>query len=65
MEKWKKNTHSGQNSRGCTGTGQSRIGTGQSCTSTVQSCTGTGSVLFSYFDQRSYFGHKLLISYPI
>ena len=29
----KKNPHSGQNSRGCTGTGQS--------------CTGTGSVLFS------------------
>ena len=51
MEKWKKNTHSGQNSRGCTGTGQS--------------CTGTGSALFFYFDQRSYFGHNLLISYPI
>ena len=46
-----KNTHSGQNSRGCTGTGQGR--------------TGTGSVLFFYFDQRSYFGHNLLISYPI
>ena len=33
MEKVKKNPHSGQNSRGCTGTGQS--------------CTGTGSVMFS------------------
>ena len=27
MEKWKKNTHSGQNSRGCTGTEQSSTGT--------------------------------------
>ena len=50
---WKKRrkTHYGQNSRTCTGTGQS--------------CTGTGSVLFFYFDQRSYFGHILLISDPI
>ena len=32
---------------------------------TGQSCTGTGSVLFFYFDQRSYFGHNLLISDPI
>ena len=47
MEKGKKNTDSGQNPRGCTGTGQS--------------CTGTGSVLFFYFDQCSYFGHNLLI----
>ena len=51
MEKGKKNPHSGQISKGCTGTGQS--------------CTGTGSVLFFYFDQRSYFGHNLLISDPI
>ena len=51
MEKWKKNPHSGQNSRACTGIGQS--------------CTGTGSVLFFYFDQCSYFGHNLLISDPI
>ena len=51
MEKGEKNPHSGQNSRGCTGTGQS--------------CTGTGSVLFFCFDQRSYFGHNLLISDPI
>ena len=51
MEKGKKNTHSGHNSRACTGTGQS--------------CTDTGSVLFFYFDQRSYFGHNLLISDPI
>ena len=36
MEKVKKNPHSGQNSRGCTGTGQS--------------CTGIGIVLFFYFD---------------
>ena len=46
MEKGKKNPHSGKNLRGCTGTNQS--------------CTGTSSVLFFYFDQRSYFGHNLL-----
>ena len=65
MEKWNKNTHSRQNSRACTGTGQSCTDTGQSCTGTGQSCTGTGSVLFFYFDQLSYFGHNLLISNPI
>ena len=27
--------------------------------------TGTISVLFFYFDQRLYFGHNLVISYPI
>ena len=48
MEKGKKNPHYGQISRTCTGTGQS--------------CTGTGSVLFFNFDERSYFGHNLLIS---
>ena len=53
MEKWKKNTHSGQNSRGGTGTEQS--GTG----------TGTVDVMFFYFDQRSYFGHNLVIFDPI
>ena len=51
MEKWKKNTHSGQFSRGGTGT--------------KHSGTGTISVLFFYFDQRSYFGRNLVISYPI
>ena len=51
MEKWKNNTHSGQNSRGGT--------------DTEQSGTGTISVLFFCFDQRSYFGHNLVISYPI
>ena len=35
------------------------------CTGTGQSCTGTGSALFSYSDQYSYFDHNLLISYPI
>ena len=34
-------------------------------TGTGQSCTGTGNALFFYFDQRSYFGHNVLISYPI
>ena len=33
----------------------------ETCTGTSQSCTGTGSVLFFCFDQRSYFGHTLLI----
>ena len=51
MEKGKKNPHSRQNSRGCTGTGQR--------------CTDTDSVLFFCFDQRSYFSHNLLISDPI
>ena len=51
MGKWKKNTHYGQFSRG--GTGTTLFG------------TGTISVMFFYFDQRSYFGHNLLTSYPI
>ena len=51
MEKVKKNPHSRQNSRGCTGTDQS--------------CTGTGSVLFFYFDQCLDVGHNLLLSDPI
>ena len=51
MEKWKKNTHSGQISRGGTGT--------------EQSSTGTISVLFFCFDQILYFGHNLFIYYPI
>ena len=48
MEKWKKNTHSGQILRGDTGT--------------EQSGTDTVSVLFFCFDQCSYFGHTLVIS---
>ena len=51
MEKWKKNTHSGQISRGGTGT--------------EQSGTDTISVLFFGFDQLLYYGHNLVISYPI
>ena len=51
MEKGKKNTHFGQFSRGSTGT--------------KQSGTDTISVMFFYIDQRSYFGHNLVISYPI
>ena len=51
MEKGKKNTHSGQFSRGGTGT--------------EQSGTGTISVLFFYFDQRLYFGYNLVIYYLV
>ena len=51
MEKGKKNPHSGQISRGGTGT--------------EQGSTSIVSVLFFCFDQRSYFGHNLAISYPI
>ena len=51
MEKGKKNTHSGQFSRGCT--------------STKQSGTGTISVLFLCFNQSLYFGHNLVISNSI
>ena len=53
MEKWKKNTHSGQNSRGGTDTEQS--GTGTDCV----------LPLVLYFDQCSYFGHNLVISNPM
>ena len=52
----------------CTGTPLDCTGTtlqNRTCTGTGQSCTGTGSVMFFYFDQRLYFGHNLLISYPI
>ena len=48
MEKVKKSPHSGQNS--------------STCTSIGQSCTGTGSVLFFYSDQCSYFNNNFLIS---
>ena len=51
MEKVKKSPHSGQNYSTCTGTGQS--------------CTSTGSVLFFYSAQCSYFDHNFLISDPI
>ena len=51
MEKGKKNPHSGQILWGGTGT--------------EQSGTGTISVMFICFNQRSYFGHNLDISYPI
>ena len=50
-KKGEKNPHSGQILRGCT--------------STEKSCTDTGSVMFFYFDQCSYFCHNLVISYPI
>ena len=52
----------------CTGTGAEQVRyslQNRTCTGTGQSCTGTGSALFFCFDQRSYFRHNLLISYPI
>ena len=51
MEKGKKNTNSGQFSRGGTGT--------------KQSGTGTISVLSTVLDQCLYFGQNLVSSYPI
>ena len=51
MEKGKKNTNSEQFSRGGTGT--------------KLSGTGTISVLSTVLDQCSYFGHNLVISYPV
>ena len=51
MKKGKKNTNYGQFSRGGTGT--------------KQSGTGTISVLSTVLDQCSYFGHNLVISYPV
>ena len=62
MEKWEKNYLSGEFSRGGTGTKQSGTGT------TLVLSTGTGigtGTHCSILDQCSYFGHKLLISYPI
>ena len=51
MEKGKKNTNYGQFSRGGTGT--------------KHSGTGTASVMSTILDQCFYFGHNLIISYPI
>ena len=51
MEKGKKNTNSGQFSRGGTGT--------------KQSGTSTISVLSTILNQCSYFGHNLVSYYPI
>ena len=34
-------------------------------TGTGQNCTGIGSALFFCFDQRSYFGHNLIVYDPI
>ena len=58
MEKWEKNHLFGQFSKGGTGTEQSGTRT------TLVLSTGTGTPLL-YFDQRSYFGHNLVTSYPI
>ena len=58
MEKWEKNHHFWEISRGGTGTKQSGTGT-----ISVLS-TGT-STQCSVSDQCSYFGHNLVISYPI
>ena len=60
MEKWEKNYLSGQFSKGGTGTKQSGTGT----ISVLSTGTGTGTHC-SILDQCSYFGHNLLISYPI
>ena len=58
MEKWEKNHLSVQFSKGGTGTEQSGTST------TLVLSTGTGTPLLC-FDQRLYFGHNLVISYPI
>ena len=55
MGKWEKNHLSGQFSKVGTGTEQSGTGT------TLVMSTGNGTPLL-YFDQRSYFGHNLVIS---
>ena len=60
MEIWEKNHLSGKFSNGGTGTKQSGTGT----TLVLSTGTGTGTPLL-YFDQRSYFGYNLVISYPI
>ena len=60
MENLEKNHISRQILKGGTGTEQSGTGT----TLVLSTGTGTGTPLL-YFDQRSYFGHNLLIYYPI
>ena len=60
MEKWEKNHLFGEFSRGGTGTKQSGTGT----TLVLSTGTGTGTSC-SVLDQLDYFGHNLLISYPI
>ena len=52
----------------CTSTGAEQVRyslQNRTCIGTGQSCTGTGSAMFFYFNQRSYFSHNLVISYPI
>ena len=58
MEKWEKNHHLWEISRGGIGTKQSGTGT-----ISVLS-TGTGTQC-SILDQCSYFGNNMVISYPI
>ena len=61
MEKWEKNHLFWKISRGGTGTKQSGTGT----TLVLSTGTGTGiGTQCSVFDQCSYFGYNLLISYP-
>ena len=60
MEKWEKNHLFWEISRGGTGTKQSGTGT----ISVLSTGTGTGTQC-SILDQCSYFGHNLVISYPI
>ena len=62
MEIWEKNHLSGQFSKGGTGTKQS--GTGTTLVLSTGTDTGTGTPLLC-FDQISYFGHNLVIYYPI
>ena len=62
MEKWEENHLSGQFSKGGTSTKQS--GTGTTLVMSIGTGTGTGTPLL-YFDQHSYCGHNLVISYPI
>ena len=60
MGKWEKNHLSGQFSKGGTGTKQSGTGT----ISVLSTGTSTDTQC-SIQDQCSYFGHNLVMSYPI
>ena len=62
MEKWEKNHLLWEISRGGTGTKQS--GTGTISVLSTGTSTGNGTQCF-VLDQCLYFGHNLVISYPI
>ena len=62
MEKWEKNHHFWEISRG--GTGTTLCGTGTISVLSTGTGAGTGTQC-SVLDKCSYFGNNMVISYPI